>query len=156
MGVFTKLFKPLRPLQVDDEFFGRLTYMKMPEGRISYWEASREFSHSEEGIEVFIDAPAPEAVPSTDQREFFLTVEREFEKLRRNAARVIQPELERILRRPMGEVPSQDLRISSLSIPNSPLLKAEWDASFELESDPNHLFTVTFKGTDATGVEVSG
>ncbi len=76
MRMIVDLLKRFRPLAVGDEFFGHLTYMRMPRGRISYWEAERTFSPIRRSIEVFIDAPVPEHVLTESQRDFVRTVER--------------------------------------------------------------------------------
>ena len=156
MGLFTKLLRAVRPLEIEDEFFGHLTYMKMPKGRISYWEAARIFVPRRKSIELFIDAPAPELPPALTQREFFLAVESDFPRVQDGAARLLQPELEKSLGHPISASFSEEFMITSISIPNAPLIKAAWDASFESRSDQNHLCTVKFEGFTAIDLEVSG
>lgn len=57
-------FKMFRPLEVEDDFFGHLKYIRLPQDCISYWEATRLFTPTAREIELFVDAPAPELPPA--------------------------------------------------------------------------------------------
>ena len=78
MGFFDRILKKVRPLVVHDDFFGRLTYMKVPKGCTPYWEGRRIFAPTGLEVELFLDAPGEELPPSDAQRGFFLTVERRY------------------------------------------------------------------------------
>jgi hypothetical protein len=128
--------------------------MKMPRGRISYWEGQKPLRTSD--VELFIDAPTPEAPPSPLQQQFFMQVEGSLERLFEEANRILRPRFEDWTKRPLNVRFDEEFILTSFSIPNTALSDAEWEASFESKSDPNHLFTVTFKGSEATDSTIDG
>ncbi len=156
MGIITNLLKKLRPPEVEDEFFGRLVYMKMPKGRISYWEAKKVFSPAGREIELFIDAPAPGELPGELQRQFFLTAERNHDKILSAVEALLRPWFEEWTRKSLTLPFGTEFTMTSFSIPNAPIYEAEWEISFESQTDPNHLFTVALRGETATGVSIDG
>lgn len=91
MRLIRALMNRLRPPQTEDEFFGRLTYMKMPAGSVSYWEAKRTFEPTGREIELFVDAPAPLAPPNRDQQRFYQNVASRY----RDILQAIEPHLRR-------------------------------------------------------------
>ena len=56
MRHLSRAFKRFMPLVTYDEFFGRITYQRMKNGK-SYWECSRVFAPSGESIQLSVDAP---------------------------------------------------------------------------------------------------
>jgi len=156
MELLSNLLKKFRPLEVQDDFFGRITYMRMPKGRISYWEAKRVFAPTGREIEVFIDAPAPEQAPQQLQREFFLSVENRFKELLAASEAILRPQFEEWVRRPLSEPLEREFTMASFSIPCAALDHATWEVSFESKTDENHLFTVTLHGLAATDVTIDG
>ncbi len=150
------LFKKFRPLEVEDEFFGHLIYMEMPQGRISYWEAKRIFSPTAREIELFVDAPAPELSPSALQRQFFLTVEGHYSRILADVETVLRPQFEEWSHKPLSGPFSTEFTMASFSIPNVVMEEAQWDMHFESKTDLNHLFIVAMRGEHASGVSIEG
>ncbi|MDP2178492.1 hypothetical protein [Methylicorpusculum sp.] len=156
MSMLTSLLKKLRPLVIEDTFFGSLTYIKLPKGRISYWEAKHVFLPTNREVELFIDAPAPEQPPNEVQRQFFLTVDHRFNEILSAAEAVLRPQFEEWCCQPLAEPFEVEFTMTSFSIPAASLEQANWEISFESKADANHLFTVAFSGLAATGVTVDG
>ena len=156
MGLLGALLKKFRPLEVEDEFFGHLVYMKMPKGRIAYWEAKRLFSPSGREIELFIDAPGPEQAPAELQREFFAAVERNYSKIVTAVESVLRSQFEEWTGKPLAAPFDSEFTMTSFSIPHAPLGVAQWEMSYESRSDANHLLTVSFQGETATRVTIDG
>jgi hypothetical protein len=156
MGLLSDLLKKFRPLEVRDEFFGYLVYMRTPKGRVAYWEAKRVFSPSGRVIELFIDAPSPELPPSELQRQFFLAVEQHYDGILASVQAVLRPQFEEWTRKPLSTPVESEFTMTSFSIPNVTFRQAQWEMSFESQTDANHLFTVSLSGERATGVSVDG
>jgi hypothetical protein len=148
MSLIRALMNRLRPPAVDDEFFGRLTYMKMRAGSVSYWEAKRRFEPIGREIELFIDAPAPLAPPNSDQRyrDILLAIEP-----------LLRREFEAWVHQPMTTMAvDAEFTLTSFSIPVPSAAEPEWDMSFDSTTDPNHLFTVTLRGHSPQSVTIDG
>ncbi len=156
MKVLQELLRRFKPLEIEDAFFGRLIYMKMPKGRISYWEAKRRFLPTKTDIELFIDAPGDELPPSELQRHFFTTIERDYIQYIAAADAVLRPEFEKWTRSPLSTPFEAEFTMTSFSIPNTRIEEAEWDISFESRTDRNHLFTVSFRSKTAREVSIDG
>lgn len=156
MQLLRKFLKRFRPSEVQDDFFGRITDMRMPKDRTSYWEARRVFAPTGREIEVFIDAPAPEQPPQQVQREFFSAVENRFKEVLAACETILRPKFEEWVGRPLSGAFDREFTMTSFSIPYATLEQATWEASFESKTDENHLFTVTLQGLVATGITIDG
>jgi hypothetical protein len=156
MSIITSLLKKFRPLVIEDQFFGSLTYMKMPKGHVSYWEATRHFSPTNREVELFIDAPAPEQPPSELQRQFFSSVEYRFKEILTSAEAILRSQFEEWCRQPLGQPFDVEFTTASFSVPTLPLEQANWEISFVSQTDENHLFSVAFSGLSANGVTIDG
>jgi hypothetical protein len=146
MNLIKNFLKKLKPFEKNDPFFGPLTYMKMPKGRLSYWEAKKRFCGGD--VELFIDAPAPMQLPNEEQRAFFSDVEKHYDDILPSAVSVIL-------------AASQDLHAKnfipvSFSIPLQPLDKADWEISFEITGNSSPLFSVAMKGIATVSVVIDG
>jgi hypothetical protein len=145
-----KWLTSLKPLETQDAFFEKLTYIKMPDGKQCYWEGERDFAPTGARISVAIDAPAPETPPSDAQREFFTWVERNFDQIRSRTTEQIRAEMESATRdAPLarGEFP-----VESFSIPVSTNFdEAEWEITFWAPwwPVPGALATVSMIGLQA-------
>jgi hypothetical protein len=128
--------------------------MKMPRGRISYWEAKRTFLPTNTEIEVFVDAPAPEQVPNEVERQFFNSVCERYDELMASAESVLRPRFGEWTRQSMEKPFREEFTLTSFSIPCAALETAEWEMSFESATDRNHLFSVSFTGCAANGVSI--
>jgi hypothetical protein len=146
----------LRPPAVDDEFFGRLTYMKMRAGSVSYWEAKRAFEPIGREIELFIDAPAPLAPPNSDQRRFYENVASRYRDILLAIEPLLRREFEAWVHQPMTKAVDAEFTLTSFSIPVPSAAEPEWDMSFDSTTDPNHLFTVTLRGQSPQSVTIDG
>ena len=102
MKMLRDLFNQFRPLEVEDDFFGHLKYIRLPQDCISYWEATRLFTPTAREIELFVDAPAPELLPSELQRQFFLTVEQHYSRILVEVEAVLRPHFEEWARKPLS------------------------------------------------------
>lgn len=148
------LLKKLRPLELDDPFFGRIVYMKMPGDRRSYWEAQRVFGPTGREIEIFVDAPASQQPPSPRQREFFSAVEREYPRILEAVDGTLRSEFEGWTGQPLDGPLDAEFNLSSFSIPDAPMEKAEWEVSFDSASNEGALFSVCLTGMTPTASTV--
>jgi hypothetical protein len=146
MGLLEKLLGKLRPLELEDEFFGPLVYMKMPRGKISYWEARRAFSPTGAEVELFLDAPAPEQPPDATQREFFAEVERRYAELMSAVEPLLRSAYERWRDEPLTGALDEEFTLGSFSIPHAPMAGARWEMTFDSRSDDEHLFSIEMEG----------
>lgn len=156
MGMLSNLLKNIRPLELEDPYFGSIVYMKMPQGCTSYWEASRTFQPLRREVELFIDAPAPEQPPADLQQQFFAEVESRYQELLHAVESMLRPQFETWLRRPLPGPFADEFTLSSFSIPHARLSVAEWEIYFESKTDARHLFIVTLNGLVARGVTLDG
>jgi hypothetical protein len=154
MGLLDRLLKRFRPLEAEDVFFGRLVYMKMPKGKVSYWEAKRAFAPTGGEVELFIDAPAPEQPPDAVEREFFAAVERRYPELMSAVEPVLRSAYEGWRDEPLPGAVDEEFTLGSFSIPHAPMADARWEMSFDSRSDSEHLFSIEMEGETPTG-EVS-
>ncbi len=150
------LFKKFRPLEIEDAFFGRLRYVDVRPEPKSYWEAQRSFPPTGRDIELFIDAPGPEQPPNEHQQRFYTSVEENFSELLAAAEAAILPELESFMGKPVERPFHDDLTMTGFSIPDADLADAEWDMSFDSQSDMSHFITVNFEGLKPTSVAFDG
>ena len=156
MGILANLLKKFRPVELDDKFFGHLTYMKMPKGRISYWEAKKVFAPTGHEIELFIDAPAPEQPPDEIQHQFLMSIESKYGEILVAVETVLRPQFEEWSRKTLSETFGDEFTMTSFSIPHAALHDAQWEMSFESKTNAQHLFTVSISGQIATGVTIDG
>ena len=156
MTMLSDHFKMFRPLEVEDEFFGHLKYIRLPQDCISYWEATRLFTPTAREIELFVDAPAPELPPSELQRQFFLTVEQHYSRILVEVEAVLRPHFEEWARKTLSGPFSTEFTMTSFSIPNVAIEEAHWDMCFESITEPNHLFMVEMQGTHSSGASIIG
>jgi hypothetical protein len=154
--MFDFLLRKLRPPRIEDPFFGTLVYMKVRPEAKSYWEAKRDFRPTGTSIELTIDAPAPEQPPNERQQRFFADVEARYADLLAVAEAAILPELESFMARPVDRPIHDDLTMTGFSIPDADLPDAEWDMSFDSQSDMSHFITVNFEGMTPTSVAFDG
>jgi hypothetical protein len=130
--------------------------MKMPSGKQSYWEAKRSFGSHGGEVELFIDEPAPEAVPNVEQRAFFSMVEAQVASVMAAAEKVLKPQFEQWSRKPLVSSFEEEFTPTSFSIPAASSGEPVWEMSFTSKTDENHLFSVSFRGFSATGVSIDG
>jgi hypothetical protein len=157
VGLFQLLLRGLksfRPLEVDDEFFGHLVYIKTRTR--PYWEAERSFSPSGTEIELFIDAPGHEQSPNQAQREFFAWVERDYAAIIIDVERVSRPVFENWFGKPIEGAFEEEFKLSSFSIPLPTDGPAEWEMTFDSRTDREHMLVVTLQGSEARDATMDG
>ncbi len=156
-GLFSRLLRRFKPLEIDDPFFGRLVYMKISGPGISYWESERQFSPCSRQVELLIDAPGPKLPPNEDQREFFNWVEQNYAEILKSIESVARPAMEDLMRKPLmakysdviGQPFSSAFHLDSFSIPVPRAgVAPKWEMSFESNSDVGFLVTVELIGAD--------
>jgi hypothetical protein len=156
MRLIRALVGRLRPVEVYDEYFGRLIYMKVRADSISYWEAKRIFEPTGREIELFIDAPAPLAPPNIDQRRFYEDVALRYRSILLSTESLLRPEIERWTHGPMINPFDREFTVSSFSIPVPSESVPQWEMSFDSITVPNELFSVTFRGSNPQSVAIGG
>lgn len=139
MELVRKFVSIFRPFEREDPFFGKLVYMDMGSKKLSYWEARKLFHPTGESIELFIDAPAPKALPSELQRAFYQRVESKYTDLVESALPHIRSSYREYNESPMTVALEQEFFLSSITIPLNPIERAEWELSFESRSEAGHL-----------------
>ncbi len=157
MSLIRALINRFRPPTVEDEFFGRLTYMKIARaGSVSYWEAKRTFEPIGREIELFIDAPAPLSPPNGNQRRFYENVASSYRHILLAIEPLLRREFEAWVHRPMTNAVDAEFTLTSFSIPVPSGGEPEWEMSFDSTTDPNHLFSVTLRGHSPQSVTIDG
>jgi len=147
-----------KPPEIEDEFFGRLVYVKAAGAKHPYWEGRRHFSPCSGDIKLFIDAPGPGLPPNERQREFFGWVERDYERIFAKIERVLPPAFEPLMRKTSMLAPyaqvfgapfASTFRLTSFAIP-APWdgILSEWEMSFESNSEPHFLVQMDLIGAD--------
>lgn len=151
------ILKRFRPFETQDDFFGRLVYIRIPRGpHPSYWEAKRTFGPTGKEIDLLIDAPAERQPPSERQRDFYRKVEQHYPDLLAAAEAAVLPELEAWIGRPLDKPIRDDLTMTGFSIPDADLRHTEWDMAFDSASDMSHFINVYFEGMKPTLVSFDG
>jgi len=157
VGFFSDLVKRFKPLEIEDGFFGHLTYMKTPSARISYWEAERRFAPTAANVELFIDAPGSKLPPNEKQRAFFNWVEQDYEIILAHIEQVLPSLFERLNQRSLVapfaakfSAPFSGMfHLTSFSIPvPCEGVAPAWGMSFESNTKPDFLLQVELIGAD--------
>lgn len=151
MKLLKRLFGFLEPYVVEDDFFGRLIYIKAKKGYgPDYWEGKKRFGSTNRAVEVFVDAPAEKMPPNTLQRQFFQDVESRYSSL--------LPTLQSLLvtyceKHGLDKVPTEvsTLNIAAFTIPLPE--NSRWNIMLESQDTAYH-YTVNMDGWNATDVLV--
>jgi hypothetical protein len=152
MGLFS-LFK--RPPIIQDEFFGKLTFMEIKKNQVnSYFEGKGYFKPTNEEIEFFISADI--IGPTKDQREFFTKIENSYDEIISKIQPLIKDEL-KIWDKGIDIVDfKKEFKLVGLSIPRQKDVSSFWDLSFETVYDEQHNITINFKDFEPIGILVDG
>jgi hypothetical protein len=156
MRFLGRLLKRFKPLEIDDPYFGRLVYMKLPKGKVSYWEAKLHFHPCGREIELFIDAPGHEQAPNEEQREFFAWVQTSYPAIIAGIEGVLRARSEQWTRQKLTKKFEEAFKLTSFSIPLPTDEPPEWEMSFDSEADADHLFTVSLQGVEVQNVSIDG
>ena len=152
--MFKNFLAGLKPIKIEDPYFGPLLYMKAARGHSSYWEGALNLEPLHKRIEVYIDAPSPEEPTSQAQRDFFRWVERDYSSI----CSIVE---ERFRAEPWAQQLvsgrfEDAFCISSLSIPLCRAPGEEWSIVFEAAADEDHIFTVHFQDREVLSVSIDG
>ena len=130
MGMIKRILQSLRPIYMQDPFFGRIRFDK-----VGFWIASASFKPVGTPVEVLI--AADEKGPVEAEREFYREIERRYETLLEiilNA--IIEEAKEEALWKPefSRESLRKDLRLDTINIDPQDQGDARWDITFWINS----------------------
>lgn len=149
-----KLIRMFAPTRATDPFFGQLTLMRIARGKPSYWEGEKRFGPLDASAMLFIDTARDGGLPTTEQRDFFRWVEKNFDEICIILEQAFRDDswTSRVMQ---GEF-REEFTLSSFSIPLQSSPEEEWEMSFESATDPEHLFTATLKGLHVQRIAIDG
>ncbi|MFT2009959.1 hypothetical protein ACMA1I_14880 [Pontibacter sp. 13R65] len=143
-----------KPLIIDDDFFGKLRFMKMKTDGKSYFEGKGMFKPTGKEIEYFITAN--EEGPDQRQKEFYNWIEENYSTLVLKLKPLIEDEFGNS--RDGFKIKDFDIefQLVALSIPNQENEPLEWSMSFDTVHDENHQVTVEFSGHEPQAILIDG
>jgi len=151
MRHLSRAFKRFMPLVTYDEFFGRITYQRMKNGK-SYWECSRVFAPSGESIQLSVDAPGDAQRPDEKQRELYSWVERNWDATFTRAEPLLRSQFEESKGEPLLEPVASVFKAGGFSIPRQGDTVPEWEMDFETKADAYQLYSVEMLGAEARSI----
>ena len=130
MGLLDWLKAGIKPLQLDDPDFGRMTFMHIPNApEKSYWEAEWRFPPL--GYEVSIGLPGDKAGMAAGAKEFYLSRAAEFERI----LNLVRPGLDAVSRtwlgRPLAENIWSDFKLAGFDVEDLAATPLRWNVAFE-------------------------
>lgn len=151
MGLFDNFKKPVT---IQDEFFGKLRFMKMKTDGNSYFEGKGHLKPIGKEIAYFITAN--EDGPNQKQRDFYNWVQENYSNLAMNIKPLIEDEF-RNWKEDFTIINfDSEFHLVALTIPNQDKKPLKWDLSFDTEQDENHQITVEFSGHEPQGILING
>ncbi len=151
MGLFD-IFK--KPLTIEDDFFGKLRFMKMKADGKSYFEGKGLFKPTGKEIEYFINAN--EGGPDQDQKEFYNWIQANYRELVIKSIPLIEDEFGNWKEGFTIKDFDREFHLVALSIPDQKNKPFEWSMSFDAEHDDNHQVTVEFIRHEPQAVTIDG
>lgn len=151
MALFS-LFKKLPTLQ--DDFFGKLTFIDMKKPGTSYFEGKGKFSPSGDEIEYFVEADA--TGPTNEQREFYNKVQDTYGSLVSKITPVIEGEFRNWKEDFKIQDFNKEFRLAALTVPRLQTSPLVWNMSFTTVHDANHQITIDFKDFEPDGILIDG
>lgn len=148
MGFLDSLKKVLRPLRIDDPFFGRLRYQ-----RAGFWEGKKRLDPLGAEIEVTIDAG--EEGPAEAHREFYRQLEARYAELEPRIAKVLFEELMRWEDEPPAGGMRDEFSLEGIDVPRADASTLEWELFYPSKTT-GHFFCVRMNGWEPVGVRVDG
>jgi hypothetical protein len=148
VGFLDSLRKALRPLRIQDPFFGNLRYQSA-----GFWEGRKRLEPIGADVEVTIDAG--EEGPCEANREFYRQLEARYPEL--------EPKIERILFEELktwdDEAPSGGIReeftLEGVDVPRVDASPLEWEIIYPSKTT-GHFFSVRMNGWEPVEVRVDG
>jgi hypothetical protein len=148
MGFLDSLKKALRPLRIDDPFFGSLRYQ-----RAGFWEGKKRLEPLGAEIEVLIDAG--DEGPSEAHREFYRQVEARYGEIEPRIEKTLFDEL----RRWDDGAPAAGIRdefpLESMDVPRADASPLEWELVYPSKTT-GHYFSVSMRDWEPVRVRVDG
>ena len=151
MGLFN-IFK--KPLTIEDDFFGKLRFMKMKADGKSYFEGKGLFKPTGKEIEYFITAN--EECPDQGQKEFYNWIQKNYTELVVKFKPLIEDEFGNWKEGFKIKDFNREFQLVALSIPNQDKEPLKWSMSFNTEHDENHQVTVEFINQEPQAVLIDG
>jgi hypothetical protein len=127
MGIFD-LFK--KPLILQDELFGPLTYIKAKDPSKSYFMGSGVFAPTNDEIELYIFTY--ENGPSQAEREFYKTVENSYDSLITMMIPLVEIELKKQGESHKVKNFKDEFKVRELTIPALNKKPFHWEITFEV------------------------
>lgn len=151
MGFFN-LFKKQPTIQ--DEFFGKLTFIDFRDSSKDYFEGRGKFSPTNDEIEYLVDGDI--IGPTKEQRDFYKKIEDSYDEI----IAKISPLIEQEFRNWKEDFEIKDFRKEftpiGLSIPRLTAEVIAWNISFNTIHDRNHQITVDLENFEPEGVLIDG
>ena len=151
MGLFD-IFK--KPITIQDDFYGKLRFMKMKAEGKSYFEGKGLFKPTGKEIEYFITAN--EDGPDQKQKEFYNWVQENYSDLVIKFKPLIEDEFRNWKEDFTIKNFDSEFQLVALTIPNQDRKPLKWELSFDTEHDENHQITVEFSGLEPQAVLIDG
>lgn len=148
MGFLDSLKKALRPLRIDDPFFGKLRYQ-----RAGFWEGKKRLDPLGTEIEVLIDGG--EEGPAEANREFYRQFEARYGELEPRIERVLFEELKRWEDEPPDGGIRDEFSLESIDVPRVDASPLEWELIYPSKTT-GHFFCVRMNGWEPVEVRVDG
>ena len=151
MGLFD-LFK--KPQTIQDDFFGKLTFMSFKDPAKNYFEGKGKFRPTGDEIEYFIDADL--IGPTHEQRNFYNRVQDSYDELVSRITPLIEDEFKNWKEDFKIKNFKKEFTLVAVSIPRLNTNPTTWDMSFETIHDSDHQVTVDFKDFEPVGILIDG
>ena len=144
----------LEPEILENEFFGRLTFMKMKDPSKSYFEGTGLFKPTGEEIDYLIDADA--TGPTIEQHDFYTNIQNTYDEIILKVSPVIEKEFKNWKEDFQINDFKKEFKLVGLTIPRQPNPNFSWDMSFDSVHDEEHQFTIDFDKFEPVGVSIDG
>ena len=136
----------------NDPFFGELRFYEAKAG--SFFGGRRAFAPLGRDLEFLIRAD--ESGPLEAQREFYRTLERDYELLKEKMRPFIEGEFRNWRDDFRIEDFDREFTLVHLSIPRPEPQPRKWELSFTTLHDAEHQITIEFEEWEATGILIDG
>jgi hypothetical protein len=152
MGRFDFLFG--KKHRIEDEFFGSMLHVTSKDASKNYYECNRQFLPKGSAIELGVEGD--EKGPQQIQKEFFLSIEKNYDEIAISIAPIIENEFKNW---------KEDFRIQDFKnefkpvymfLPHCVTKPVTWEIAFESDYDLNHHISVTMQDMKAVEVLIDG
>ena len=153
MSFLKNLFK--KPISIKDEFFGNMVFIEVKEKHgNSYFECRRDFSPSQQEIEIGIDGDIN--VVTQYQKVFFKEIESNYSEISQSIIPLIENQLRNW--KPDFEIKNfqNEFHPCHLILPNCKQQPVIWQITFTSKHDENHVFEASITDYTATKMFIDG